>query len=154
MMLTTKGRYAVMALVDIASQNRFIKDGGERAISLADIASRQNITVAYLEQIFCKLKKAGIVRSQRGPGGGYILARNTNDIRISDVINAADEQIKMTRCGGSEISACMNGKMKCSTHDLWDGLSDTIENYLDSVTIADVVNRRVNRNNDKQELRA
>ncbi len=140
MMLTTKGRYAVMALVDMADQNRFIEEGG-RAISLAEIAKRQDITVPYLEQIFSKLKHAGIVKSQRGPGGGYSFARNVNDIKISEIISAAEEKIKMTRCG-AEHSHCATGG-KCSTHDLWDGLSETIENYFESITLADLVNKKV-----------
>ena len=156
MMLTTKGRYAVMALVDIASRNRFIEE--QKATSLADIAEAQSITVAYLEQIFSKLKNAGIVKSQRGPGGGYILAKDISDIKISEIINAAEEEIKMTRCNGEEgKSACMNGgKSKCVTHDLWDGLSETIEGYLSSVTLEDVVNKKLAKHNNKQvtELRA
>ena len=142
MMLTTKGRYAVMALVDMADQNRFINEGA-RAISLSDIASRQDITVAYLEQIFSKLKKAGIVKSQRGPGGGYIFAKDIKQIKISEVINAAEEKIKMTRCNG-EHSHCQSAG-KCSTHDLWDGLSETIENYFESITLGDLINKKTSK---------
>ncbi len=140
MMLTTKGRYAVMALVDMANQNRFIENN-EKAISLSEIAKRQDITVAYLEQIFSKLKNAGIVRSQRGPGGGYVFAKDIKDIKISEVINAAEEKIKMTRCGG-EHSHCKSGG-KCETHDLWDGLGETIEQYFDSKTLDDIVNKKL-----------
>jgi Rrf2 family transcriptional regulator, iron-sulfur cluster assembly transcription factor len=141
MMLTTKGRYAVMALVDIASRNRFIEV--QKATALSDIAESQGITVAYLEQIFSKLKNAGIVKSQRGPGGGYILARGIGEIRISEIINAAEEEIKMTRCGGVAKACTTHGKGKCVTHDLWDGLSETIEGYLSSVTLEDVVSKRL-----------
>ncbi len=141
MMLTTKGRYAVMALVDIAGKSRFIE--GKKAISLAEVAESQNIPLAYLEQIFCKLKNAGIVRSQRGPGGGYVINKCAEELSVAEIINAAEEEIKMTRCGGEIKSPCMTGKGKCSTHDLWDGLSETIDNYLESITLADVVNKRV-----------
>jgi len=144
MMLTTKGRYAVMALADMAVQQRFL-DTDVRAISLAEIASRQHITVAYLEQIFCKLKNAGIVRSQRGPGGGYIFARNTAEIKISEIITAAEEQVKMTRCGDEGKTPCTSGGSKCITHDLWDGLSNAIDGYLNSITLADIVAKKVNR---------
>jgi len=141
MMLTTKGRYAVMALVDMASLTRFVES--PKPVSLADISARQDITVAYLEQIFSKLKHAGLVKSVRGPGGGYVLARASGEIKIADIINAVEEQIKMTRCGShkTEVKCKVGGK--CSTHDLWDGLSQTIEGYLESVTVADVVNRKL-----------
>lgn len=150
MMLTTKGRYAVMALVDMASQNRFIESG--KAISLAEIASRQQITQAYLEQIFSKLKNAGIVKSVRGPGGGYVLGKAADETRISEVINAVEEKIKMTRCGG-ETPACMGNKGKCVTHDLWEGLSEQIENYFESITLADVINKRLGARDKRQGIR-
>ena len=152
MMLTTKGRYAVMALVDMAGQNRFL--GQNKAISLADIAARQDITVAYLEQIFCKLKNAGVVKSIRGPGGGYVLAKDAADTSISEIISAVEEQIKMVRCGThgaaeGKKAGCMGEKGKCATHDLWDGLGRQIENYLNAVTLEDVISNKLSRSEDK-----
>ncbi len=131
-----------MALADMAGQQRNA-EGALQAICLADIAERQGITVAYLEQIFSKLRVAGIVKSQRGPGGGYMLARDVSEIKISEVIKAAEEKIKMTRCSDS-AQPCMGGS-KCLTHDLWNGLGKTIENYFNAITLADVVNKKVNR---------
>ena len=142
-MLTTKGRYAVMALVDMANKSRFLPE--QKAISLADIAKSQQITVAYLEQIFSKLKNSGLVKSVRGPGGGYILSKPSEDIKISEIINAVEEKIKMTRCGSIEKSACSGSKGKCTTHDLWEGLSETIENYFESLTIQDVTEGKIKK---------
>lgn len=142
MMLTTKGRYAVMALVEMANMNRFIEGG--KAISLQEISENVGITQAYLEQIFSKLKSAEIVKSQRGPGGGYIFNKPVSELRISEIINAAEEEIKMTGCGGDEAKPCISGaKGKCATHDLWEGLGGAINNYLSGVTLEDVVNRKV-----------
>ncbi len=138
-----------MALVDIASQNRFIEGKECKAVTLADIAERQNITVAYLEQIFCKLKNSGLVKSQRGPGGGYALNKPCSEIHIADIINAVEEKIKMTRCG-SEAPACMGEKGKCATHDLWEGLSQHIENYFESISLNDVVNNKICKTNFEQ----
>src|SRR6185369_12816722 len=110
MMLTTKGRYAVTALVDMAGCGRFVE--GQKPVTLAEISARQEITVAYLEQIFSKLKNAGLVKSVRGPGGGYVLARCSNEIKIADIINAVEEKIKMTRCGShkTETGCKVGGK--------------------------------------------
>ncbi|NDF11263.1 MAG: Rrf2 family transcriptional regulator [Proteobacteria bacterium] len=138
MMLTTKGRYSVMAMVDLAKD----KNGGP--IALADIAERQDIALTYLEQIFARLKKEGLVRAFRGPGGGYMLTRSPEEIFISDIISAVDEKIKMTRCDHNPAKGCMSHKVRCLTHDLWDGLGNQIFNYLRSVSLADVVNRRTN----------
>ncbi len=142
MMLTTKGRYAVMALVEMANMNRFIEGG--KAIALQDISENVGITQAYLEQIFSKLKSANIVKSQRGPGGGYVLSKLSSELKISEIISAAEEEIKMTGCGSEETKPCISGtKGKCATHDLWDGLGSAINNYLSGVTLEDVVNKRV-----------
>ena len=120
MMLTAKGRYAVMAMVDIALH------GQDKPVSLSDISIRQNITVPYLEQIFSKLKSESLVKSVRGPGGGYRLCREGADISVADVVLAADESIKMTRCNVDSNGCMSSGKSRCLTHDLWDGLSKNI----------------------------
>ncbi len=132
MILTTKGRFAVMALVDIA-----INCNGN-PVNLADIARRQGIDTGYLEQIFIKLKKSGIVQSFRGPGGGYKLARQSNDLIISDILRAVEEGIKMTRCTPNTGEGCMKDKSVCLTHHLWEELEDTIHGYLKNITIAAV----------------
>jgi Rrf2 family transcriptional regulator, iron-sulfur cluster assembly transcription factor len=140
MMLTSKGRYAVMAMVDISLANP------SSPVSLAEIAARQDITVPYLEQLFLKLRGQGLVKSVRGPGGGYLLAKEPAQISVAEVISAVDESIKMTRCSKDENSnGCVAKKTKCLTHDLWDGLGKQIENYLGAVTLADVCNKEVKK---------
>ena len=136
MMLTTKGRYAVMALVDLASNSN------GKPVTLADIATRQGIALAYLEQIFSRLKKEGLVKSLRGPGGGYIFARPSEQTMISDIIMAVDEPIKMTRCN-NKAAGCMKDKVRCKTHDLWEGLGNQIYSYLRAISVNDVMNRKV-----------
>jgi Rrf2 family iron-sulfur cluster assembly transcriptional regulator len=144
MMLTTKGRYAVMAIVDMAQQNRFMQDKPV-AVSLSDISSRQDITVAYLEQIFGKLKKAKLVKSIRGPGGGYILTKSSENINIAEIIVAVDESIKMVRCENDPKTGCMNKKSRCATHDLWENLGEQIKSYLSSITVKDVLTNHTNK---------
>ena len=136
MILSTKGRYAVMAMVDLAAQ----KTAGP--VTLAAISERQEIPLAYLEQIFAKLKRGGLVTSVRGPGGGYALAAPADEITIARIILASEEPMKMTRCGG-EVKACMATKARCLTHDLWEGLGEQIQHYLGSITLADVCARRI-----------
>jgi Rrf2 family iron-sulfur cluster assembly transcriptional regulator len=135
--LSTKGRYAVMALVDLASQS----DG--RPVALADIAERQEISLSYLEQLFAKLRRGGLVRSVRGPGGGYLLARAADDTRVSDAILAVDEPIRATRCKSGSSAGCRVNKSRCLTHDLWEELGNQIHVFLSSVSLADVCNRRI-----------
>lgn len=139
MKLSTKGRYAVMAMVDLANY------GAEpgKPISLADIADRQEISLSYLEQLFGKLRRKGLVKSVRGPGGGYLLARNSEDLRISDIIMAVDEQLTATRCPPGEAEGCHHDKSRCVTHDLWTELTNQIYLYLSSVSLADVCERKV-----------
>ena len=137
MKLSTKGRYAVMALVDLASQS----DG--RPVALADIAERQEISLSYLEQLFAKLRRGGLVRSVRGPGGGYLLARTADDTRVSDAILAVDEPIRATRCKSGSSAGCRANKSRCLTHDLWEELGNQIHVFLSSVSLADVCNRRI-----------
>jgi Rrf2 family iron-sulfur cluster assembly transcriptional regulator len=135
MKLSTKGRYAVMAMVDIGQQS------GGRPVSLAEIAARQDISQEYLEQLFLKLRKSGLVESIRGPGGGYRLSREADDIYIYDIIAAVDEPMKMTRCEGDAVDGCVKGE-RCSTHDLWSSIGRQVNNFLANVTLDDVVNKR------------
>jgi Rrf2 family iron-sulfur cluster assembly transcriptional regulator len=137
MKLSTKGRYAVMAMVDLA------RHGKERPVSLADIAQRQEISLSYLEQLFARLRRSGLVKSVRGPGGGYRLALGAVNTRISDIILAVDEPIKVTRCDGQTTDGCHADRSRCLTHDLWAELGNQIHRYLSSVSLDDVVERRV-----------
>ena len=137
MKLSTKGRYAVMALVDLAASSQ------GKPVSLADIAERQEISLSYLEQLFAKLRRASLVKSVRGPGGGYLLAHTPADTRIADIILAVDEPIRATRCTPGQPFGCRSNKSRCVTHDLWEELGNQIYLYLSSVTLADVVERRV-----------
>lgn len=132
MKLTTKGRYAVTAMLDLALHYK------QEPVNLADISARQVISLSYLEQLFSRLRKHGLVESARGPGGGYMLTKPTGEIYISSIIDAVDESVDATRCGGQ-----MNchGEDQCLTHDLWDELSNQIRNYLSSVSLADLANR-------------
>jgi len=133
MQLSTKGRYAVMAMVDLASR------ASRDPVRLASIAEKQQISLAYLEQLFTKLRRAGLVTSARGPGGGYRLSRQPEAIFVSEIMSAVDEPIKMTRCiTGSEI-ACIGNKGRCLTHDLWRALGDHILLFLQTVTLRDVI---------------
>lgn len=133
MRLTTKGRYAVTAMLDLALH----RDQG--AITLADISARQDISLSYLEQLFSRLRKGGLVVSLRGPGGGYRLSRSSADISVSNVIAAVDESVDATRCSGK--GNCQ-GDARCLTHDLWQGLSGQIEEYLSTVSLADLAQQR------------
>jgi len=135
--LSTKGRYAVMAMVDLAQH------GDGRPVSLADIAERQEISLSYLEQLFSKLRKGALVKSVRGPGGGYLLAHESSDVRISDIILAVDEPVRATRCRPNSSNGCKSDASRCLTHDLWAELGNQIQLYLSSVSLADVCNRRV-----------
>lgn len=133
MRLTTKGRYAVTAMLDLAMHH------GNGPTALADIARRQGISLSYLEQLFARLRRQGLVSSVRGPGGGYNLARERGDIHIAEVIAAVDENLDTTRCGGA--GNCHNDG-PCLTHDLWQDLSDRIYDYLSHVSLQDLVDRK------------
>lgn len=126
-----------MALVDLASHSN------GRPVALADISQRQEISLSYLEQLFAKLRRNGLVKSVRGPGGGYLLSRSAEDTRISDAIMAVDEPIRATRCKPNTGSGCQSDKSRCLTHDLWEELTHQIHLFLSSVSLADVVNRRI-----------
>jgi len=135
MKMSTKGRYAVMAMIDIGEHS------AGQPVSLAAIAERQDISQEYLEQLFGKLRRAGLVESARGPGGGYRLAREASDIPVADIIVAADEPLRVTRCEGDAVEGCVRGQ-KCSAHDLWSSLGRQMMYFLGSITLDDVVSRR------------
>ena len=137
MQLSTKGRYAVMAMVDMARQ------GECRAVKLAEIAERQEISLAYLEQLFARLRRCELVKSARGPGGGYRLARAAADTCVADILRAVEEPTHAVRCGTAAGQGCMAAGEKCLTHDLWDALGRTIDDFLTGVTLADIVERRL-----------
>jgi Rrf2 family iron-sulfur cluster assembly transcriptional regulator len=130
--LTTKGRYAVTAMLDLAFH------GAERPVALTDIAKRQNISLSYLEQLFARLRRAGMVGGVRGPGGGYQLSRDTSQISVADIITAVDESVDPTKCGGK--GNCHNN-LPCLAHDVWLGLSIQIRDYLDGISLKDLITR-------------
>ena len=133
MRLTTKGRYAVTAMLDLALHY------GKGPITLADISQRQGISLSYLEQLFSKLRKQGLVDSTRGPGGGYRLSRAATEIAVADVITAVDEKVETTRCGG--LSNCQDDE-QCLTHDLWTELSTQIHEFLMGISLGQLVERQ------------
>ena len=135
MKLTTKGRYAVMAMADIA----LFRDKGP--ISLSDVSFRQNISLAYLEQIFIKLKNKNLVKSIRGAKGGYVLVIPPEDIKISSIISAVDEEVKMLNCKKESKRGCNNKSSKCITHNLWDQLDQHINNFFEKVKLQDLVKK-------------
>jgi Rrf2 family iron-sulfur cluster assembly transcriptional regulator len=137
MRLSTKGRYAVMAMVDLACHSN------GQPVTLADIAERQEISLSYLEQLFAKLRRGGLVKSVRGPGGGYLLAHDRDATRIGDIILAVDEPIRAVRCSPGASIGCRGDRSRCLTHDLWEELSNQIRLYLSSVTLGDVCDKRV-----------
>jgi len=134
--LSTKGRYAVMAMVDIA-----INSHGD-PVSLAAIAQRQDISQEYLEQLFGKLRKKQLVTSVRGPGGGYLLAKSADEMVVAEIVLAADEPLTVTRCqDGDAVAGCIGGE-KCCTHELWAALGRQIYGFLAAITLSDVVGKR------------
>ena len=133
MKLTSKGRYAVTAMIDIALNQE------KGAITLAVVSKRQCISLSYLEQLFAKLKKSGLVDSARGPGGGYRLSRKASAISVSDIIQAVDESVDARKCAGK--ANCKNGD-ECLSHELWEELSETINHFLQGVSLQDVVDKK------------
>lgn len=138
MKLGTKGRYAVMAVVDLA------KHGSDKPTSLSEISERQEISLSYLEQLFGKLRRANIIRSSRGALGGYILARNISEITIAEIVSAAEEPLRLTRCSKGSTNGCMSNNSRCLTHHLWEQLSDHIYDFLEGITLQDVLYRNSN----------
>ena len=136
MRMTTKGRFAVTAMLDLAMH------GGKRPVTLAGISQRQSISLSYLEQLFGKLRRHTLVESVRGPGGGYTLARDLAKVSVADIITAVDEPLDATQCGGKEN--CKD-EQRCMTHDLWSTLNDKMYEYLDSVKLSDLVAQQAER---------
>ncbi len=136
MKLTTKGRYAVMAMADLAANQNL------KPVSLNEISLRQNISLSYLEQLFSKLKNQKLVKSIRGSSGGYILEKNAKDIKISNIIYAVDEQVKTLNCKKESKKGCNGKSVKCITHDLWDDLEKHINNFFERVTLNDLIKQK------------
>jgi len=131
MRLTTKGRFAVTAMLDLAMHR------GRGPVTLAGISQRQSISLSYLEQLFGRLRRHALVDSVRGPGGGYTLARALDKVSVADIIRAVDEPLDATQCGGREY--CHGEDQRCMTHDLWEKLNEKMHEYLDSVKLSDLV---------------
>jgi Rrf2 family transcriptional regulator, iron-sulfur cluster assembly transcription factor len=137
MRLTSKGRYAVMAMADVA-----LHGGGERAVPLQEVARRQEISLSYLEQLFARMRRAGLVSGVRGPGGGYRLARGAGETTIAEIIAAVNEPIKATRCDEASSKSCIGRTGRCIAHGLWQEMGDRIHAFLAAVTLADVLEQR------------
>lgn len=145
MRLTTKGRFAVTAMLDLA-MNELDANGAAKPVPLAGISERQDISLSYLEQLFSRLRRQGLVLSIRGPGGGYNLAKEKADISVSAIIAAVDEQIDATQCGGKED--CHGSDGRCMTHDLWASLNSKILDYLSSISLADMLASQCEKNHE------
>jgi Rrf2 family iron-sulfur cluster assembly transcriptional regulator len=144
MKLSTKGRYAVLALVDLAMNSK-AADGVIVPVSLFDIAERQELSQQYLEQLFSKLKRHHIVTSVRGQQGGYLLAAPLEAMSITRIIDAVDEPIKSTKCNRTSDFGCQGKQSKCLTHYLWTGLEDHIRTYLDGISLAQVIEQETSK---------
>jgi Rrf2 family iron-sulfur cluster assembly transcriptional regulator len=138
MQLTSKGRYAVMAMADLSGADR-----AGRIVPIAEIAERQGLSAAYLEQLFARLRKAGLVEGVRGPGGGYKLARPAEAVSVADVISAVDERVATTRCEPGSKIGCTGKSERCVTHNLWAALACQINSFLSGVSLRDVADGRV-----------
>ena len=143
MKLSSKGRYAVMAMADLAKNN------AKKPINLTEISLRQGISLSFLEQLFFKLKKNNLVLSSRGPNGGYILSRDPDEIKLSSIISAVDEKIKTVKCKRESKKGCNGKSVKCITHDLWDDLENHINKFFENNTLNDILFKEV-RNNSKE----
>ena len=143
MKLTAKGRYAVMAMADLAKNN--VKE----PTSLAEISLRQGISIAYLEQLFLKLRKNDLVQSVRGPSGGYVLSKPPGDIKLLSIIRAVDEKIKTVKCKKESKRGCNGKSVKCITHNLWDDLETHINKFFEDNTLNDVLFREVKNNSEE-----
>ncbi len=144
MRLTTKGRFAVTAMMDIALQP------GSSPVALSDISDRQHISLSYLEQLFGKLRRSALVTSVRGPGGGYLIGKSVKAITVGEIIRAVDETVDATQCGG--LKNCKDDK-ECITHELWTGLNERIFEYMDTVKLADLVEKRAFKMSGMQEIK-
>ena len=143
MKLTSKGRYAVMAMADLAKINT------NRPTNLTDISLRQGISISFLEQIFLKLKRNNLVKSSRGPLGGYLLAQSPEEIKLSSIIKAVDERVKTLGCKKESKKGCNGKSVKCITHNLWDDLENHINKFFENNTLNDILFREV-KNNSKE----
>jgi len=143
MKLNNKGRYAVMAMADLA------KIGAKQPISLSEISLRQGISLSFLEQIFLKLKKKNLVESSRGPLGGYFLVKSPKEIKLSSIISAVDEKVKTVGCKKESKKGCNGKSIKCITHNLWDDLENHINNFFESNTLNDII-FKINKNQPKE----
>ncbi len=132
MKLTTKGRYAVMAMADLATYSK------EKPVSLSEISTRQNISLAYLEQLFARLKNKKLVKSSRGSQGGYVLEKPATEINLSNIFYAVNEEIKTLNCKKESKRGCNNKTVKCITHDLWDDLENHINNFFENIKLSDL----------------
>lgn len=135
MKLTTKGRYAVTAMLDLSLHD------GQGPVSLVEISDRQDISLSYLEQLFSKLRRQGLVNSMRGPGGGYTLSRSPDTIAVSSIIMAVDENLDVTNCGNA-TGGCHEDNKRCLTHNLWMDLSNRIQTFLDDISLKDLMDKR------------
>ena len=145
MRLNTKGQYAVMAVVDLAMC------GNAKPVPLSEIADRQDISLSYLEQMFSRLRRAKLVRSVRGPGGGYLLARKPEQVRVADIFIAVDETARERKCSPGLPGACSSRSVHCATHSLWTELGNEVYRYLSSKTVADVMSGNVMSRETRQD---
>ena len=143
MKLTSKGRYAVMAMADLAKINT------NQPINLTEISIRQGISISFLEQIFLKLKKNNLVKSSRGPSGGYLLTKSPEEIKLSSIIKAVDERVKTLGCKKESKKGCNGKSIKCITHNLWDDLEIYINNFFEKNTLKDII-YRANRDQQRE----
>ena len=143
MKLSSKGRYAVMTMADLAKNNN------KEPTSLSEISLRQGISLSFLEQLFLRLKRNNLVESARGPRGGYLLSRAPDEIKLSSIIEAVDEKIKTVKCKKESKRGCNGKSIKCITHDLWDDLETHIKNFFEKNTLNDII-YRVNKNGQKE----
>ncbi len=145
MKLTSKGRYAVMAMADLAKN--YVKE----PTSLAEISLRQGISVDYLEQLFSKLRKSNLVHSVRGPSGGYVLSKSPNEIKLLSIISAVDEKIKTVKCKRESKKGCNGKSIKCITHNLWDELENHINNFFEKNTLNDILFKEIGSNSKERQ---